>query len=148
MTSRLPSFHYIFNVYMLLKQLHCRTLGNYYLNQSCWRQEAGTSLLYYFCHTIFRLSTKWVQFAYSYPIQNYVSTHYINIIQAFTNILSTLSKTTKTLYCTAFNTYTKKDRDNLINSKTVQLQCSHVKNGQWEKSCKIKGGGQEMAVMV
>ena len=34
--------------------------------------------------------------------------------------------------------------------KTALLlkKCSPVQNGQCEKSCQIKGGGQEMAVMV
>ena len=27
-------------------------------------------------------------------------------------------------------------------------RCGPVQNGQFEKSCEIKGGGQEMAVMV
>ena len=42
----------------------------------------------------------------------------------------------------------KINANNEIFSKTAKKQCSPVQNGQSEKSCEIKGGSKEMAVML
>ena len=46
------------------------------------------------------------------------------------------------------NFYHDYDRIDLLKISLAVKKCGPVQNGQCEKSCAIKGGGQEMAVMV